>query len=117
MVKTRLMNQTTSSIGSAGVVVYNGVIDCFRKIMKVEGIAGLYRGLPANLVGITPEKAIKLAGNDFFRSFFGKLYFKSEGVANKSTNPRQLPIFLEMLAGGCAGAVQVIATNPMVIRF
>ena len=42
-------------------------MDCFKKIIKSEGPQGLYRGLPANLIGVVPEKAIKLAANDFFR--------------------------------------------------
>jgi len=29
-----------------------------------------HRGLPANIIGIMPEKTIKLAGNDFFRGVF-----------------------------------------------
>ena len=33
-------------------------------------MGALYRGLPANVIGIMPEKTIKLAGNDFFRNYF-----------------------------------------------
>ncbi len=49
---------------------YTGLFDCFGKVAKAEGIGALYRGLPANLIGIMPEKTIKLAGNDFFRQLF-----------------------------------------------
>jgi hypothetical protein len=49
-----------------------------------------------------PEKAIKLTVNDFLRSMFQK-----EG------GEVQFP--LEVLAGGCAGASQVIFTNPIEI--
>ncbi|KAL0483707.1 mitochondrial substrate carrier family protein [Acrasis kona] len=111
MVKTRLMNQSSNATRT---VAYNGVVDCFKKIIQTEGVSGLYRGLPANLVGITPEKAIKLAGNDFFRSLFSKLYFKTKPAAPTDV-VKQLPVSLELLAGGCAGAVQVVATNPMEI--
>lgn len=52
MVKTRLQ----ASKGQ-----YAGPIDCFRKILTNEGgVRALYRGLAPNLVGVTPEKAIKL---------------------------------------------------------
>lgn len=52
MVKTRLQ----ASKGQ-----YSGPIDCFRKIVSQEGgFKALYRGLAPNLVGVTPEKAIKL---------------------------------------------------------
>ena len=56
---------------------YKGPWDCFKTICKEEGAGGLYRwvwskairrrGILANLIGVTPEKAIKLAVNDFVR--------------------------------------------------
>lgn len=66
----------------------------------------MYRGLSANLIGVTPEKAIKLAINDSARSFFAQ----REGVS-----PQKLPVYAGMLSGGLAGFCQVIATNPMEI--
>lgn len=54
MVKTRLQ-------ASSGI--YNGPLDCFRRIVAEEGgLRALYRGLIPNLIGVTPEKAIKLVG-------------------------------------------------------
>ena len=73
-----------------------------RMILKAEGLRGMYRGLLANLVGVTPEKAIKLAANDYFRSLFSKL-----------TMNDNLPAHLGMLSGALAGLCQVVATNPM----
>lgn len=35
---------------------------------RVEGPRAIYKGLFANLVGVFPEKAIKLGVNDFVRS-------------------------------------------------
>lgn len=55
MVKTRLQASTDR---------YSGPVDCFRKILSTEGgPRALYRGLAANLIGVTPEKAIKLVRN------------------------------------------------------
>ena len=52
MVKTRLQ-------ASAGK--YSGPIDCFKKIISTEGgPRALYRGLGPNLMGVFPEKGIKL---------------------------------------------------------
>lgn len=52
MVKTRLQ---------AGKGKYSGPFDCFNKVLAEEGgFRALYRGLTANLIGVTPEKAIKL---------------------------------------------------------
>lgn len=43
--------------------------DCFRKTKSAEGFFGMYRGSAVNILLITPEKAIKLAANDFFRHY------------------------------------------------
>lgn len=97
LVKTRLQNQ---QIGPNGERMYTSMVDCFRKTMKVEGFFGMYRGSAVNILLITPEKAIKLAANDFFR--------------HKLTTPEgKLPIPREMLAGGCAGLCQIVITTPM----
>lgn len=62
------MAKTQLQMDKAGK--YTSLFDCFTKISKAEGIGALYRGLPANVIGIMPEKTIKLAGNDFFRNYF-----------------------------------------------
>ena len=36
-------------------------------ILRHEGFSGLYRGLVPQLMGVAPEKAIKLTMNDFAR--------------------------------------------------
>jgi hypothetical protein len=62
------MAKTQLQMDKAGK--FSGLFDCFGKIARGEGIGALYRGLPANIIGIMPEKTIKLAGNDFFRQQF-----------------------------------------------
>lgn len=47
--------------------MYTSMLDCFKKTYKSEGYFGMYRGSAVNILLITPEKAIKLAANDFFR--------------------------------------------------
>ncbi|KAJ3361006.1 hypothetical protein GGF31_002466 [Allomyces arbusculus] len=96
MVKTRLQNQSTNQ--------YRGMVDCFRTLVRTEGARGLYRGLAANLVGITPEKAIKLAVNDTVRARL---------AARLGVHEDKLPVAYGMLAGATAGMCQVVATCPM----
>ncbi|OLY80167.1 Calcium-binding mitochondrial carrier protein Aralar1, partial [Smittium mucronatum] len=67
LVKTRLQNQRTSVVGQA---LYKNGWDCFQKVIKNEGFFGLYRGLGPQLIGVAPEKAIKLTVNDFVRNKF-----------------------------------------------
>jgi len=97
MVKTRLQNQRSLP---GDQKVYKHSLDCFKKILAAEGPRGLYRGLPAQLVGITPEKAIKLTSNDFFRYKF----------TNKQTG--EIKPWQEMASGAMAGFLQVVITNP-----
>uniref|UniRef100_A0A8C5GJ13 EF-hand domain-containing protein n=1 Tax=Gouania willdenowi TaxID=441366 RepID=A0A8C5GJ13_GOUWI len=59
-------------------------------------------GLLPQLIGVAPEKAIKLTMNDFVRDKF-------------TTQDGGIPLAAEILAGGCAGGSQVIFTNPLEI--
>ncbi|RXN01246.1 hypothetical protein EOD39_7353 [Acipenser ruthenus] len=101
LVKTRMQNQRTSG-SFVGELMYKNSFDCFKKVLRYEGCFGLYRGLLPQLLGVAPEKAIKLTVNDFVR---GKSAQKDGSV----------PLFAEILAGGCAGGSQVVFTNPLEI--
>ncbi|XP_033017552.1 mitochondrial glutamate carrier 2 isoform X1 [Lacerta agilis] len=93
LAKTRLQNQQ-------GQAIYTGMRDCLVKTIKSEGFFGMYRGAAVNLTLVTPEKAIKLAANDFFRQL---LY----------QDGKELSLVREMLAGCGAGTCQVVVTSPM----
>ncbi|KAI0012729.1 mitochondrial carrier [Xylariaceae sp. FL0662B] len=100
LVKTRLQNQRGADPGQR---LYKNSIDCFRKVVANEGFRGLYSGVLPQLVGVAPEKAIKLTVNDLVRGFF--------------TDPQtgHIKWGYELLAGGSAGACQVVFTNPLEI--
>lgn len=65
LVKTRMQNQRAGSY--IGELMYRNSFDCFKKVIRHEGAKGLYRGLLPQLVGVCPEKAIKLTMNDLVR--------------------------------------------------
>ncbi|MGH0171440.1 UNVERIFIED_CONTAM: hypothetical protein FKN15_061161 [Acipenser sinensis] len=46
--------------------------DCLLKTIRSDGYFGMYRGAAVNLTLVTPEKAIKLAANDFFREMLSR---------------------------------------------
>lgn len=96
LVKTRMQAQKHKAL-------YNNSLDCFRKIIRAEGLKGLYSGLGAQLVGVAPEKAIKLTVNDLVRKI------GSDPVSGKIT------MTWEVAAGMSAGACQVVFTNPLEI--
>jgi len=74
--------------------------DCFRKTIASEGFFGMYKGSAVNILLITPEKAIKLAANDYFRF-------------QLATEEGKLPLPRAALAGGLAGLFQIVVTTPM----
>ncbi|XP_060523912.1 calcium-binding mitochondrial carrier protein Aralar1 isoform X6 [Cylas formicarius] len=100
LVKTRMQNQRTGSF--IGELMYRNSFDCFKKVIRHEGVFGLYRGLVPQLMGVAPEKAIKLTVNDFVRDKF----------TDKNGN---ISLYGEVISGGCAGASQVVFTNPLEI--
>jgi len=106
LVKTRMQNQRTQSY--IGEVLYRNSADCFKKVIRHEGFTGLYRGLVPQLMGVAPEKAIKLTMNDLARDKFKQWHLPGSA-------PGDLPVWGEVLAGGCAGASQVMFTNPLEI--
>ncbi|CAG0916156.1 unnamed protein product [Notodromas monacha] len=61
LVKTRLQNQR--SVSFIGELMYKNSWDCLKKVIRHEGFVGLYRGLVPQLVGVAPEKAIKLTAS------------------------------------------------------
>ena len=106
MVKTRMQNQRKMLSGATPAknqIIYKNSLDCFKQIYHYEGFRGFYRGLIPQLIGVSPEKAIKLVTNDTLRDLFG----------NGDSNEVYFP--LEVLAGCGAGASQVVFTNPIEI--
>ncbi|KAG0332141.1 mitochondrial aspartate-glutamate transporter agc1 [Podila horticola] len=99
LVKTRMQNQRSKVVGE---LLYKNSIDCFKKVIKNEGVLGLYRGLGPQLVGVAPEKAIKLTMNDIVRRH----------LTDKNGN---ITFVGELIAGGVAGGSQVVFTNPLEI--
>jgi solute carrier family 25 aspartate/glutamate transporter 12/13 len=97
LVKTRMQNQRSTRPGER---LYLNSLDCFKKVVRNEGFRGLYSGVLPQLVGVAPEKAIKLTVNDLVRGYFTD---KQTGV---------IAPMAEILAGGSAGACQVVSMSP-----
>jgi len=94
LIKTRLQNDAGS--------LYRGSFDCFKQVVTQDGVFGLYRGLIPAVVGMTPEKAVKLYVNDMLRLTFAH----KERIGHIS-----FP--MEILAGIGAGASQTIFSTPV----
>lgn len=96
MVKTRLQS------ASAGSGLPSSPIGMAQHIASSEGARGFYRGLQPNLVGVFPEKALKLAVNDTAREWFTRR--RADGL---------IRLHEEIFSGGLAGFIQVSVTCPM----
>ncbi|KIM88836.1 hypothetical protein PILCRDRAFT_62049 [Piloderma croceum F 1598] len=95
-----MQNQRSTVVGQ---MLYKNSIDCAQKIFRNEGFLGFYRGLGPQLIGVAPEKAIKLTVNDLVRG--------------RATDPEtgRIKLHWELIAGGTAGGCQVVFTNPLEI--
>jgi solute carrier family 25 aspartate/glutamate transporter 12/13 len=94
LVKTRMQNQRSARVGEK---LYNNSLDCAKKVIRNEGARGLYSGILPQLIGVAPEKAIKLTVNDLMRGVF----------TDKQSGKIWWPY--ELLAGGTAGGCQVVS--------
>lgn len=97
LVKTRLQNQRGAQPGQR---LYKNSIDCFQKVVKNEGFRGLYSGVLPQLVGVAPEKAIKLTVNDLVRGHF-------------TDKQGKIALPFEIFAGASAGACQVVSRTAV----
>ncbi|RNF03318.1 solute carrier family 25 (mitochondrial adenine nucleotide translocator), member 4/5/6/31 [Trypanosoma rangeli] len=77
---------------------YNGVVDCFARTMKTEGVYSLWRGNLSNVLRYFPTQALNFAFKDTFKRMFN---FKKEkdGYAKWFMG--------NMASGGLAGAASL----------
>ena len=108
--------QQGKGLGDEG---YNGMVDCFRKIIKNEGFSRLYRGITAPILMEAPKRsriselswpilatdaafrATKFAANDEW----GKVYRNLFGAAKMDQK-------LSVLTGASAGATEAFVVVP-----
>lgn len=119
-VKMQLQYQkrTVGARGSPGVgsTSYTGAWDCVRKVVHSRGVQGLFQGVVPQILGVAPEKAIKLAVNDAIRASLSPLVRDIEhrtalAEARPGLSPSTAQLLVDVCAGACGGASQVIFTN------
>jgi len=77
---------------------YKGIIDCFARTTRDEGIVALWRGNTANVIRYFPTQALNFAFKDYFKSLFG--FKKSEGYWTWFAG--------NVASGGAAGASSLL---------
>jgi len=74
---------------------YKGIVDCFSRVMKAEGVLALWRGNLANVLRYFPTQALNFAFKDYFKRLFGY---------NKDKNGYAKWFVGNLASGGIAGA-------------
>lgn len=108
IVSQRLMVQ-----GYSGHASYNGGLDVARKILKSEGIRGLYRGFSLSVLTYSPSSAVWWASYGSSQRFiWSKLL--DNGTEHGGPAPSQGKIVSVQAAGGIiAGATASCVTTPL----
>jgi len=83
---------------------YNGIGDCFTRVVKDQGFWSLYRGNLANVVRYFPTQALNFACKDQYKRIFNPYDIKKE----------PFKFFLGSCAsGGAAGATSLCVVYPL----
>ncbi|KAI8802395.1 mitochondrial carrier [Cladochytrium replicatum] len=78
---------------------YRSMIDCFKSVVRTEGVGALYISYPTTLTMTIPFQSIHFASYEYFR---------------KTLNPSgQYAPWTHITAGGLAGALAAAATTPL----
>jgi solute carrier family 25 (adenine nucleotide translocator) protein 4/5/6/31 len=105
--RVKLLLQTQDAnkkIQDGGAKKYKGIIDCFVRVPKEEGLAALWRGNLANVIRYFPTQALNFAFKDAYKKLLCPFDPKKE----------RLLFFLgNMASGGAAGATSLIVVYPL----
>jgi solute carrier family 25 (adenine nucleotide translocator) protein 4/5/6/31 len=83
---------------------FNGIQDCFSRVIKEQGFASLWRGNMANVIRYFPTQALNFACKDFYKTIFNPY------------DPKKQPgmFFVGNCAsGGAAGATSLCVVYPL----
>jgi len=105
--RVKLLLQTQDSnpkIKSGEIPRYKGIVDCFARVTKEQGVASFWRGNMANVVRYFPTQAFNFAFKDTIKAMFPKYSPKTDFW----------PFFaVNMASGGLAGAGSLFIVYPL----
>jgi len=70
-VKLLIQNQDEMLKSGRLQVPYKGIVDCFGRVIREEGVVSLWRGNLANVIRYFPTQALNFAFKDQFKRMFG----------------------------------------------
>jgi solute carrier family 25 (mitochondrial adenine nucleotide translocator), member 4/5/6/31 len=105
--RVKLLIQTQDAnpkIISGEVARYSGIVDCFSRVAKEQGIKAFWRGNLTNIIRYFPTQAFNFAFKDGIKSLFPK--------ADKKTEFGKF-FMINMASGGMAGAGSLLIVYPL----
>lgn len=103
-VKLILQTQDSNPKIIASGKKYNGIADCFKRVIKEEGPKELWRGNAANVIRYFPTQALNFSFKDFYKRTFCPY--------NSKTDPWKF-FFGNLASGGAAGASSLLVVYPL----
>jgi solute carrier family 25 (adenine nucleotide translocator) protein 4/5/6/31 len=99
--RVKLLIQNQDEMLKAGRLdrKYNGIVDCFSRTSKSEGVMSLWRGNTANVIRYFPTQALNFAFRDTYKSMFA--YKKERDGYGKW-------MMGNLASGGAAGATSLL---------
>lgn len=105
--RVKLLIQTQDAnpkIISGEVARYTGIVDCFSRVAKEQGIGAFWRGNLTNIIRYFPTQAFNFAFKDTIKAMFPKV----------DKNKDFLTFFaINMASGGLAGAGSLMIVYPL----
>jgi len=105
--RVKLIIQTQDAnpkIMSGEVPRYTGIVNCFTRVSKEQGIAAFWRGNFTNIIRYFPTQAFNFAFKDGIKAMFPK--------ANKKTEFGKFFV-INVASGGLAGAGSLLIVYPL----
>ena len=105
--RVKLLIQTQDAnpkIISGEVARYTGIVDCFVRVSKEQGVKAFWRGNLTNIIRYFPTQAFNFAFKDTIKAMFPK--------ADKKTEFGKF-FMINMASGGLAGAGSLMIVYPL----
>ncbi|KAF2887185.1 hypothetical protein ILUMI_18988 [Ignelater luminosus] len=104
-IKLILQNQDSAlQVIKGERVKYKGILDCFLRFPKEQGLWSFWRGNGTNILRYFPTQALNFAFNDFYKKIFQKVI--GDDTPSKS-------VLIRFLAGGLAGTCATSLMFPL----
>ena len=84
-----------------------GPVDCLKRIYRIDGLKGCFRGLLPTVIRETPSYGVYFASFDYFQGFLERL------VAPSTSDQTIMKPLCLMMAGGLSGICGWVSTYPM----